>query len=197
MNLLTSNPVSFINAATPFQANFVIFCATWLGIITIAWTLLYILVRPIPNKCILAPFENIRDRMLHLAIIVLAVVIAYFASVVLKNYFQIGRPVLLNFDLHPLLHLTNYGFPSSHAAVYSALAASLFLTNERAGAFATLLVLILGTARIFAGVHTPLDIIGGYLLGVLAAIVIDFVAQVINNGKETEAHIHSGEHTHH
>ncbi|MBP7805186.1 MAG: phosphatase PAP2 family protein [Candidatus Pacebacteria bacterium] len=185
MHLLVNSPVSFINSLSPLEVRFVIFCATTLGLLMIAWVIMYMFVRQIPNKCIFAPFENVRDRLLHFSIILISSIGAYAGSVLLKEYFQIGRPDILNFNLQPLLSFSDYGFPSSHAAVYSAIAASMFLLNQRAGIFATLLALIIGTARIFAGVHTPLDIVGGYLLGVLAAILVDYIALKVG-GHEIE-----------
>ena len=185
MNILLSNPIAFINGVTPLQDHFVIFCATWLPWITIIWVLIYLLCRPIPKKDIFAPFENMSARLLQLAIVCISAISAWALSFPIKNYFHIGRPVLLNTNLHPLLNLTDYGFPSSHATVFSAIAVALFLLHRRAGIFAGLLALIIGAARIFAGVHTPLDILGGYLLGTLVAVIVDYFAQKLDSQSQT------------
>ena len=175
MHYLVDSPVAFINTVTPLEAHFVIFCAVWIPWLTIAWVLVYLLYRPIPNHDILAPFENIAARLRHLSIICVSALAAYVASDVLKNYFKIGRPILLNFNLHPLLSIADYGFPSSHATVFSAIATALLFVNRRAGRFAWLLAIIIGIARVLAGVHTPLDILGGYLLGTLVAVIMGFL----------------------
>lgn len=175
--LLVSNPVSFINSLSPFAASCIVFCATILPWITIVWVLAYLFLRPIPHRGILAPLENLPRRFFALFHLTLAALAAYFLSAVLKNYFQIGRPAVLNFNLHPLLSIADYGFPSSHAAVFSAIGASLFLINRRAGVYAGLLALVIGAARILAGVHTPLDILGGYLLGTILALLITLPAE--------------------
>ena len=177
MNILLENPVTFINAVTPFEAHFIIFCATWLGIITIIWVMIYLLFRPIPDHCVYAPLENLPRRFYDLFLVCFSSIAAYVASFALKNYYQIGRPDLLNIGLRPLLQLSDYGFPSQHAAVFSALAVSLFFINRRAGYFAMLLAVVIGAARVMAGVHTPLDILGGFILGTLIAVLADFVAQ--------------------
>ncbi len=183
MNIFILSPVIFINNITPFEVHFVVFCAVWLPWIAIGWVLIYLLYRSIPNRDIFGPLENISARFFHIAVVSLSALGARIASVVLKNYFQIGRPILLNFNLHPILTLTDYGFPSSHAAVFSAIATSLFLINRRAGIFATLLALIIGTARIFAGVHTPLDILGGYILGTVIALAFSLISQSVSKKK--------------
>lgn len=176
MNILLDSPVSFINAASPLAAQFVVFCAVWIPWLTIAWVLVYLLYRPIPNKDIFAPFENIRIRLDQLSLVCLSAVTALLLDAGLKNYFKIGRPVMLNFNLHPLLPISDYGFPSSHAAVFAAIAVSLLFIHKKAGIFAGLLALAIGIARVYAGVHTPLDILGGYLVGALVAILAGFFA---------------------
>lgn len=181
MDILLTNPVAFINAVTPGEAKFIVFCATWLGIIAIAWVIVYLLFRPIPNHSLFAPLENLPRRFSNFFILFITVMTSYVASVALKNYFAIGRPALLNIDLRPLMQLSDYGFPSSHAAFYAALAVSLFFIHHRAGLFAGLLALVIGTARIMAGVHTPLDILGGFVLGTLIAVLIDFAAEKLDS----------------
>ena len=175
-----TNPVTFINAVTPLEAHFIVFCATWLGILTIVWVVAYMLFRPIPDHSVFAPLENLSRRFSNLVVILFSVVIAYTLSVILKNYFQIGRPDVLNINLRPLIQLSDYGFPSSHAAFYSALAVSVFFINRRAGAFAGILALVVGSARILAGVHTPLDILGGFILGTLVAVLVDFFIEKLS-----------------
>lgn len=177
MHFLVESPVSFINTVTPFEAKFIIFCGTWLGIMALLWVAWYLLFRPIPDHCLFAPLENVSRRFFNILILFISTTGAYAISVALKNYFAIGRPALLNIDLRPLMQLSDYGFPSSHAAFYAALAVGLFFMNRRAGVFAGLLALVIGEARILAGVHTPLDILGGIILGTLVAVLVDFLAE--------------------
>ena len=167
LQLLIDSPVSFINTVTPLASFIVIFCAVGLPWITIVWVLIYLGLRHQGN------------RIRAFFIVCASAVIADGASILLKNYFKIGRPAVLNFNLHPLLPIADYGFPSSHAAVFSAIAGALFFINRKAGILAALLALAIGIARIFAGVHTPLDILGGYLLGTFVAALVDFIVQKI------------------
>ncbi len=174
---LTTSPVGFIEHLSVPEAKFVIFCGTWLGLIALGWAIVFLLVRQIPERGMLAPFHRIWDRVSNVGRVILSCGLAYVFDVILKNTFRIGRPDILNFDFKPLLKLSDYGFPSGHATFYSALAVSMFFISRRAGTFLAIVALTVGAARIIAGVHTPLDILGGYLLGTLVACVVNFVAE--------------------
>lgn len=181
MTFLTESPVSLITSMSQLQAGFVVFCASMLGTIAIVWVVTYLLFRPIPRHCVFTPFEHLSRRAFDIGTVFVSAVSAYAASVVLKGYFRIGRPEALHFDFHALFSLSDYGFPSGHASFFSAMAVALFFIHRRAGIFASLLALTIGAARIFAGVHTPLDILGGYILGTLCALVVDTVASRVSN----------------
>lgn len=86
---------------------------------------------------------------------------------ILKHLFHRARP-----DLHRLIEASGYSFPSGHAmnafAVYGIIAFLLW-RHIPSQLGRTLLILIssgfifmIGTSRIYLGVHYPSDIIGGY-----------------------------------
>jgi len=176
LSILIETPVSFIQTVTPLEANFVVFCATALGTITILWAVIYLLFRPIPRHCSLAPFEHLSRRAFDIGTVFVPAFAAYACSVLLKEYFRIGRPDILHFGLKPLLTLFDYGFPSGHAAFFSALAIALFLVHRRAGLFVGLLAVAVCAARVLAGVHTPLDIVGGFIVGSIIALSVSTLA---------------------
>ncbi|MDR7078098.1 undecaprenyl-diphosphatase [Neobacillus niacini] len=87
---------------------------------------------------------------------------------VLKEIFQRARP-----DLHRLIDIGGYSFPSGHAmnalTVYGILTFLLWrhIFNRTGRSllllFSTFVVFMIGVSRIYLGVHYPSDIIGGYL----------------------------------
>lgn len=66
----------------------------------------------------------------------------------------------------------NPSFPSGHAAFYFAIAFFLFYKNKNAGALFFTGALLMGLARVFAGVHWSSDILGGMVVAGIAAIII-------------------------
>jgi len=71
----------------------------------------------------------------------------------------------------PMVSESGYSFPSGHAAFFFALAMIVFFYNRRLGAWYFLFAIANGIARIFVGVHWPLDILGGAIVGILCGII--------------------------
>jgi len=94
---------------------------------------------------------------------------AWIVSLILKNLFHISRPFLTLPDVYPLFIKNTFSFPSEHAMFFSALAVSLFFYHKKAGYVFMFFAFIIGLARIIAGVHFPIDILGGFVLGALVA----------------------------
>ncbi len=63
-------------------------------------------------------------------------------------------------------------FPSGHATFLFALATVLIFHNRKWGIWFFAFALINGIARIVAGVHWPMDIVGGALIGIASALIV-------------------------
>ncbi len=76
--------------------------------------------------------------------------------------------------------LTNHlaaspSFPSGHAAFYFALAMALVVLNYRWKWWVLAATIVIGIARIFAGVHWPADILAGAVVGILSVFVVNYL----------------------
>lgn len=64
-------------------------------------------------------------------------------------------------------------FPSGHEAVATAMALTLWLVLPRAWRWLSIAwILIVAVSRLYLGVHTPADIIGGFAIGLMAVCFV-------------------------
>ncbi|MBU2037474.1 phosphatase PAP2 family protein [Patescibacteria group bacterium] len=67
-----------------------------------------------------------------------------------------------------IVHESTGSFPSGHAAFFFALAMAVYLSNRRAGQWLFGAAILISLARVYVGVHYPLDILAGAVVGLLA-----------------------------
>ena len=91
----------------------------------------------------------------------------------IRFFYDAQRPfVVLGFD--PLIFDGNRSFPSGHTTLLMAIAFALFLMNKKAGIWFGVCGLIVGISRIYAGVHWPVDILGGIAVALIATFTANF-----------------------
>lgn len=138
----------------------------------LTWILLYISVLFVLIKC-----WKKEAIWLIIALILCIVISDQVSSGLIKHLVERPRPSHAE-DLKGLVHLVNsysggkYGFVSSHAsnAFGFALLSSLIFKRKLYTWFIFSWAVITAYSRVYLGVHYPLDILGGIIVGVLAAI---------------------------
>jgi undecaprenyl-diphosphatase len=63
-------------------------------------------------------------------------------------------------------------FPSDHATAAFAIAIALLLRNRRVGWLALAMAAVISVSRVAVGVHYPSDVLGGAVIGTLAALAL-------------------------
>jgi undecaprenyl-diphosphatase len=142
----------------------------WLGIF-FAEYLGYFLI--FAAALLLLKEKNWKQRIYFFSLAVLPVILSRgIITEVIRFFYERPRPFLF-FDIQPLIdHASTGSFPSGHAAAFSALALAIFYLNRQWGRRFLALVLLMGLARIFVGVHWPSDILAGAAIGLLSAFLI-------------------------
>lgn len=105
--------------------------------------------------------------------VTIAVVGACGISYLCGHFFTTARPFVDLGIVNYGSHAPDAAFPSDHTTVATAIAAS-FLFNKKWlwGILLTVLTLMIGWARVYLGIHYPLDIMGGLLIGSLSAFLV-------------------------
>ena len=78
------------------------------------------------------------------------------------------------------LAVSDYSFPSGHTTAAMAFGASLFLVFDKRYSWAFLLIpVLMGFTRIYFGVHYTTDVLGGMIVGGVAAIAAYFIVRLL------------------
>lgn len=91
----------------------------------------------------------------------------------IRYFFPIVRPFVNNDEVNLLTNrIPTPGFPSGHAAFYFALSAYIFFSNKKIGTLFFIGAFFISFARILVGLHWPLDIGAGILVGIFSAWIV-------------------------
>jgi undecaprenyl-diphosphatase len=112
-------------------------------------------------------------RPWFLLTLVTAALVADGVSLLLRQWIGRDRPPLVYPEPKPLVHLPHTGaFPSGHSTTAFACATVLAWSDRRLAVPAYVLAALIAISRVYVGVHWPLDIVGGAVLGTLVATAL-------------------------
>lgn len=125
------------------------------------------------------PIKEFINKWKEFVLLFLSTGIALMGAKILKVLFQTFRPFVIFPQVQPLFMESGYAFPSGHTMLASAIAFAIYFTNKKAGYYFMFFALLIGVSRIVSGVHFPVDILGGFILGAgVSSLVAYFVKNV-------------------
>ncbi len=138
---------------SPFVDSVIVFLGNTLPFILIAFFILY--------------FVFIRKNLMRFTMISCIVLCSAAVTEILKwIVFRQPRPFMALSDVTQLINIESFGsFPSQHATIFAALATGIYIYDRRMGAVFIICAVIVGLARIAAGIHYPFDILTGFFVG--------------------------------
>jgi len=158
-----------------FLDRIIVFCADYLPYILILLVGIFILYKSykVINQKNL--FSVIRNSTRDLIFIFAPAVLGWVIADILKNIFASPRPFIEFKDqVTPLFtHGGMDSFPSGHATFYIILAFGIFSINKKLGYLMFFFALVIGLARIISGIHFPIDILSGYILGIIIFLIFN------------------------
>ena len=137
--------------------NIIIFCAKYLVALPV---LIFIWVW----------LKQSKDHKIQLAAAIIAagIIAVIIDKITGKLYFD-PRPFVSQHVKPLITHAADNGFPSEHTILATTLAGVLYFYSRRLSIATLVLAIIIGSARVAAHVHSPIDIIGGLAIGLIAA----------------------------
>ncbi len=114
-----------------------------------------------------------RDAINDSIYMAIASAIAWGIAHILKNTFKTLRPELAHDIL--LKSESIYAFPSGHTTFFFALATALYFHHKKLAYITYIVAAAVGIARVYIGVHYPIDIIGGAVLGILVGVSSKYI----------------------
>ncbi|MCX6819686.1 MAG: phosphatase PAP2 family protein [Candidatus Adlerbacteria bacterium] len=142
----------------------IIFCAQYLIWVAVAVSLGYLFYAR----------KRTKRKMLLLSLIALPA--AYIVAKIAGIFYVNPRPFIADGVVPLFTHVASNGFPSSHMLFGATLATIVLMFNRPVGILLFVMAVVVGVARVLAGVHHYIDIIGA---GVIAFFVVFIVYRSI------------------
>lgn len=157
------------------QLNGLAFKHSWLD--TLAIFLAEYLPYVLAGVLFLFLLKNFRKHWKMVAGSVLAGFLGWLITQIIRFFWFHSRPFAVSSVNLLLTHSPTSSFPSAHTTAFFALSALLLFYNKKLGVIFLIASFLIGLARVFCGLHWPSDVLAGIVLGVLVAI---FVHQIID-----------------
>lgn len=102
----------------------------------------------------------------------ITVFLAWAVSGILKLIVHAPRPFVEKGIENQFMVQSHTSFPSGHATIFFALATIIFMYSKRTGIMLYCFAIVIATARVVAGIHYPIDVVAGALIGIGIALIL-------------------------
>lgn len=100
--------------------------------------------------------------------------LAYIVAIILRHFFYNPRPFVVG-NFKPLIkHVADNGFPSDHVLFLATIAAVLYPFSKKGSILLWVLTLIVAWARVAAGVHHVIDVVGSALIAIFVVSLVNY-----------------------
>lgn len=117
-------------------------------------------------------FRGDEDKKKVVLLSLLSMAIALLVNQIIGHIYFRQRPFAFHEVNLFLAKSADPSFPSDHSAFVFGIAWLITLKDRRIGVFALAIGVLVGISRIFVGTHYPGDVLGGAVVGLMAAILV-------------------------
>ena len=100
--------------------------------------------------------------------------LSYIVGFIAGHLYYSPRPFVVTHTAPLFAHAADNGFPSDHMLLAATLAMLGWSVNWRFGALLWLLALAIGFARVAAGVHHTLDLVGSAAIAIAVVVLVRY-----------------------
>jgi undecaprenyl-diphosphatase len=115
----------------------------------------------------------------HRKMVIEAIVAACVALSIngeIGHFFYRNRPFVTHHVTWLIPHVKNASFPSDHSTAAFVTATAIWIWKKRDGWMWLLLAAGIALSRVWTGVHYPLDVVAGMIIGTSVALAIHFLS---------------------
>ena len=129
-----------------------------------ATTLIYLIFL----LCLILAFKGSIKEKKAVLLIILGLPLAFILIKIIHLFFYENRPFAALHFLPIVAEKMDASFPSRHATIAAVIAFSFTFFKSKWALLLLPVMLWIGTARVFVGVHYPQDILGGFAVAAIA-----------------------------
>lgn len=119
-------------------------------------------------------YHKVQNRKM-VAEAIISACAALAINVLIGHLFYRDRPFVSHHVNWLIPHVKNASFPSDHATAAFVIATAIWIWKERDGWLWLLLAAGIAISRVWTGVHYPLDVVAGMMIGVGVAFAVHYL----------------------
>lgn len=146
----------------------IIFCAKYLVFIVGLVAVGYWLTLPKKQKLTVAIFG------------VITLAVAFILAKIGGAVFYDARPFVLDHVTALFKYTADNGFPSDHTLLAASIGLAIFMASKKWGAGLLAAAVIIGTSRVLAHVHHPIDIVGSLIFVAIGGMLAYYLTPKIS-----------------
>ena len=151
-------------------------------VVFLASYLPYLVVLTLLALVVFSQYQKREKWELLLVVGISAIVARFGVTELIRLFIHRPRP-FLTMPVHQLLTDSAWSFPSGHATFFFAIATAVYLYNKKWGFWFFGAAILITVSRVIAGIHYPLDIIAGALIGAAVGYSVFYFIRKFDDSK--------------